>query len=168
MLYLPSGHMDAVPVVDPDAHAYPATHAPLHDAVESLDTDPNLPPGHSLQLPAPCTLYVPGKHLVCVGTVEPGGQLYPAVQLPEQLGVDWPVKPYRPASHIPEHDASVSPLVTPYWPASHGPAQEAVDRPSASPYKPAAHWVHDPAPAVLNVPRGHIDAVAFVDPTGHS
>jgi hypothetical protein len=114
VLYIPSGHMDAVPLVDPDAHAYPATHAPLHDAVVNLDTEPNLPPGHSLQLPAPCTLYVPGKHFVCVGTVDPGGQLNPAAQIPEQLDAVCPVKPYRPASQGPVHNASTTPLDDPY------------------------------------------------------
>ena len=114
VLYVPSGQMDAVPFVDPGAHAYPATHPPLHDAAVSLDTDPNLPPGHSLHAPAPCTLYVPAKHFVCVGTVDPGGQLNPALHAPEQLDDVWPVKPYRPASHGPVHTKSVKPIDEPY------------------------------------------------------
>jgi hypothetical protein len=113
MLYVPSGHMDAVPLVDPDAHAYPATHAPLHEAVVSLDTDPNLPPGQSLQAPAPCPLYVPGKHFE-VATTVPFAHEYPAVQGPEQLDEVIPDDdPYRPASHCPVHASVDNPLVDP-------------------------------------------------------
>ncbi len=98
-LYDPSGHIDAVALTDPAAHAYPAWQAPVQAAVVNLGSDPNLPAGQSVHDSAPLKLYVPAEHLA-VGNRLPAGQLYPAVQGPVQLDDVWPAdKPYLPAAH---------------------------------------------------------------------
>ena len=42
-LYWPALHTEAVELVDPATHAYPAVHSPLHDALVSPDVAPNVP-----------------------------------------------------------------------------------------------------------------------------
>ncbi len=56
------------------------------------------------------------------------------------------------------------------YPAVHRPLQSVVFRPSvvALNHVPAGQLLHDPAPATLNVPGGHTDAVALVDPAAHA
>ena len=99
-LYEPSGHIDAVALVDPAAHAYPAWQGPVHTAVVNLGSDPYLPAGQSEQDPAPLKLYVPAKHLLKSETGDPVGQLYPAVHGPVQFNDVRPADdPYLPAAH---------------------------------------------------------------------
>jgi hypothetical protein len=89
--YLPAGHTDAVALVDPAAHAYPAAQLPLHAAddrpatapyrpaahaaVHAADVSPvpspNRPAGHSTHSPAPDRLYRPTPHMVAVALVDP-------------------------------------------------------------------------------------------------
>ena len=85
-LYDPSGHINAVALVDPAAHAYPAWQDPVHCELDVLLFEPNLPAGQSVQDPPPLKLYVPAKHFA-VGTRVPAGQLYPAVHGPLQFAV---------------------------------------------------------------------------------
>ena len=69
-------------------------------------------------------------HTDAIGDVDPGGQAYPALQLPLQLAV-------------------VSPAVAPYEPAAQGPLQPGVARPLSLPYVPMGQLVHAPAPPTL-------------------
>ena len=71
VLYVPSGQMDALALVEPATQAYPGKHAPLHKAVVNRGADPNLPPGHALQIAAPWTLNVPAKHFDDVAAIVP-------------------------------------------------------------------------------------------------
>ncbi len=73
-LNFPSGHSDAVALVDPEAQAYPAAQSPLHVAELSQRVPPNLPSGHELQEPAPLKLYVPKSQAIMVALLLPGGQ----------------------------------------------------------------------------------------------
>ena len=77
--------------------------------------------------------------------VDPAGHAYPAVQLPEQAGVDRPgTLPNRPAGHCPLHAAVVMP--------------------DTAPYCPALQLVQLLAPTRLYVPAGHAAGVADTDP----
>ena len=49
---------------------------------------PYWPEGHAKHTTAPPRLYLPAEHVTAVDDVDPGGHTYPAVQLPEQPGVD--------------------------------------------------------------------------------
>ena len=146
-LYWPAGHTTAVEVVDPDAHAYLALHAPLHADVVKPVVFPNLPAAHAMHDPEPVVLYCPVAHIAAVELVDPAGQAYPAVQGPVQAAVNkLLLNPYLPASHGPLHVDTVRPLVLPKYPTAH-----------------ALH-VDDPTP--LHCPAGHTFAVAFFDPDG--
>jgi hypothetical protein len=61
-LYVPSGHIAAVALMEPTAHAYPAEHAPEHASVIKLASDPYLPPGHGVQDPVLASRYAPDTH----------------------------------------------------------------------------------------------------------
>ena len=74
-LYDPSGQIDAVALVDPAAHAYPAWQGPVHTADVNRWVDPYLPARQSTQDPAPLKLNDPAKHFEAVATTEPAGQL---------------------------------------------------------------------------------------------
>jgi hypothetical protein len=45
VLYVPGVHRTAVPFVDPEGHAYPSVHCPLHAAELRLVVDPKVPAG---------------------------------------------------------------------------------------------------------------------------
>ena len=45
-LKAPGGHCNAVLIVLPAGHAYPAVQLPEHDGVHGPDMAPNVPPGH--------------------------------------------------------------------------------------------------------------------------
>jgi hypothetical protein len=109
-LYVPGLHNEAVALVDPVEHECPAAHGPSHvDAVapgpapyrpasqgplqaevDSPAVAPNAPGGHSVQAPAPLTLYVPGLHRTATALVLLAGQAYPAVHSPLQAAVGNP------------------------------------------------------------------------------
>jgi hypothetical protein len=92
--YRPGGHMDAVALVDPATHAYPAvqlavqldtdrpdtdpyrpaSHGPLQAAVDMAVVAPNSPALQLVQAPAPTRLYDPTGHVTAVATVDAGGQ----------------------------------------------------------------------------------------------
>ena len=92
--YRPGGHMDAVALVDPATHAYPAvqlaiqldtdrpdtdpyrpaSQGPLHAAVDMAVVAPNSPALQLVQAPAPTRLYDPTGHVTAVATVDAGGQ----------------------------------------------------------------------------------------------
>ena len=80
-----------------------------------------------------------------VAEVDPGGQLYPALQLPE-------------------HEGTVIPDVAPYRPASHSPLHADVFMATIAPNRPATQFVHANCPSSLYVPEEHIEAVATMDP----
>ncbi len=102
-----------------------------------------------MQLAAPTRLYVPGRHARAVGDVEPAAHAYPAL-------------------HWPEHAEDVAPVALPNSPAGQLPLHAALVRPVALPKVPTGQDVHDPAPPVLKVPSGQVEAVAFGDPKGHA
>ena len=149
LLYCPAGHTAAVALVDPAAHAYPATQLPEHPAVPSPAVDPYSPAAHGVHVPDPPTLYLPATQIEAVGLVDPAAHAYPALQFPLHAGV-------------------VRPEVAPYVPAGHAPVHPAVDSPDDAPYRPAAHTLHDPDPLKLYHPAPHTIAVAEVLPAGHA
>jgi hypothetical protein len=108
-----------------------------------------VPAGQAVQAQAPAREYWPaGQAGVGVADVEPAGQAYPAV-------------------HGPLHAAVVRPVVAPYAPGGHASVQLYTVKPVVLPYRPGGQLPHETsAPPVLDVPRGHITAVAFVDPAG--
>ena len=73
-----------------------------------------------------------------------------------------------PALHKPLHDDDPKPLTAPNVPAGHGAVHAADVRPVVSPYRPVLQLVQTPAPPTLNLPSGHIAAVALVDPATHA
>ena len=119
--YLPAGHVEAVGLVDPAAHTYPALQLPEHPGDDRPATDPYRPAAHgavhdatpmfgvapyrpALQLlhtPAPAREYVPAGQLTAVELVDPAGHTYPALQLPEHAATDMAdVDPYRPGAQF--------------------------------------------------------------------
>jgi hypothetical protein len=85
-------HVDAV---SPDAEPYrPASHSPEHKSVVIAAVDPYKPGSQYAQAPVPLVLYCPAAHIDAVAFVDPAGQLYPA-------------------SHGPEHVASMTPADEP-------------------------------------------------------
>ena len=68
---------------EPAGQLYLGAQGPMQVDLVSLFNKPNRPPGQSLQLAAPDTLYVPARHLKEVADVDPAPQLYPAVHGPE-------------------------------------------------------------------------------------
>ena len=98
--------------------------------------------------PDPAVAYCPARHWDAVALVDPEAHAYPAAQLPLQ-------------------DAVVRPVVAPYLPGGHASVQLYTVKPVVLPYRPGGQLPHETsAPPVLDVPRGHITAVAFVDPAG--
>ena len=55
--YLPTGHVAAVAVDDPAAHAYPAVQFPVHVSLGMAAVAPYRPAGHREHDPAPTRLY---------------------------------------------------------------------------------------------------------------
>ena len=97
-LYLPNGHINAVAVVEPAAHAYPAVQLPVQAGVDNPAVLPYKPTAQLVHAPAPLTLNLPTGHMNAVPFVEPLAQAYPAVQLSVQPGVVSPDEmPYTPA-----------------------------------------------------------------------
>ena len=70
-----------------------------------------------------------------------------------------------PALHAPVHALDAEPPV-PNRPASHGPWHVLVLAPAAEPNRPGSHGEQDDDPTPENVPAGHCDTVAVVDPAG--
>jgi len=73
-LYVPAAQTMAKGVADPAGHAYPAAQIPVQYAVVQLGSEPYKPAGQAVQVLAPCSLYVPGKHMTDVALVLPSGQ----------------------------------------------------------------------------------------------
>ena len=149
LLNHPDGHVDAVRLVEPAAHAYPAAQLPLHVSSTASDALPNRPAGHGRHAPAPPNAYWPATHGTAVPLVEPSGHAYPAL-------------------HAPEHDDEVRPETAPNRPLGHGPLHDAVAVTAVVPYRPAAHAEQFPAPAREYCPGGHGSDVPFVDPLGQA
>ena len=147
--YLPAAHIDAVALVDPAAHAYPAAQLPLHTGDDRPGTAPYRPAAHKMHDAAPTSEYLPAAHKDAVALVDPAAHAYPAVQLPLHAGDERPgTAPYRPAAHAAVHAADVSRV--PF------------------PNRPAGQSTHCPAPDRLYRPTPHIAAVAVVDPATHA
>jgi hypothetical protein len=148
-LYVPGRQIDAVALMDPTAHAYPAEQLPLHAADDRPGSAPYRPAAHSVHDVAPASEYLPAAHKDAVALVDPAAHSYPAVQLPLHAGDDRPgTAPYRPAAHAAVHAADVSRV--PF------------------PNRPAGQSTHCPAPDRLYWPTPHIAAVAVVDPATHA
>jgi hypothetical protein len=79
----------------------PGAQAPLHAAVASPVTFPNLPTGQAF----------------AAGNVAPARQKNPASHGPEHADVVAPARPHRPASQSPVHEARPVALLN--WPAGH-------------------------------------------------
>jgi hypothetical protein len=62
---------------------------------------------------AAARLYLPAMHVVWVADVDPVGQAYPAVQLPEHAGLVDPPVPNVPAGHAATHVPAVWPPRSP-------------------------------------------------------
>lgn len=148
-LYVPAGHMDAVALVDPAAQAKPGAHAPVQLADVRPVVLPNRPAPHALQRPAPPGEKVPAAQMSDVDVVDPAGHAYPGAHAPVQL-------------------EDTRPLLLPKRPAGHSPEHVDVFRPAAAPKVPLGHRLQAAAPARLNLPTGHTNAVALVDPKGHA
>jgi hypothetical protein len=93
-LYVPAGHWDWAPDVDPAGQAYPAVHGPEQVVEVRPGADPNRPAGHRplhaavvepgvvpycpgtqlVHAPAPCRLYVPAGHTAGVADRDPATQ----------------------------------------------------------------------------------------------
>jgi len=82
-LYVPAGHTDAVRLVDPATHAYPALQFPLQLADVRPADAPYRPALQTVHKPAPGKLYCPAPQIDAVEFVDPAGHAYPALQLPE-------------------------------------------------------------------------------------
>lgn len=87
-LYRPAGHTTCSADVDPGGHAYPALQLPEQLGEVNADVAPCTPSGHTEHVLAPAKLKVPGPQRTAVELEEPAGQMYPALQFPEQAGVD--------------------------------------------------------------------------------
>ncbi len=133
LAYLPAGQADAVLLVEPATHAYPAAQDPLHALDVSPEVLPNLPPGHAL---------------VHVGDTIPGVDPY----RPAGQGVHDPApstSPNRPAGHT-VHAAAPARL---NCPAGHAracvaPAEHACPSGHTVPLvQPVAASTAPPAPA---------------------
>jgi hypothetical protein len=61
-LNVPAEHINAVGVVDPGTHAYPALQFPEHIADVSPAMDPNRPAGHCVHNDTAPRLNLPGVH----------------------------------------------------------------------------------------------------------
>ncbi len=148
-LYVPGRQIDAVALMDPTAHAYPAEQLPLHAGEARPGAAPYRPAAHNVHDAAPARLYLPAAQTDAVALVDPAAQACPAVQLPLHVGDDRPgTAPYRPAAHAAVHAADVSPV--PF------------------PNRPGGQSTHSPAPDRLYWPTPHIDAVGLVDPAAHA
>jgi hypothetical protein len=138
-----------VELVDPAGHAYPAVQFPEHAAVVSPDDDPKVPAGHGAVHDAdgkPAVApYSPALQLV--QAEDPSGANCPA-------GHNTALEFTDPAGHA--------------YPSRHLPLHDEVDIPTEEPNCPPGHRPHCPAPTKLNVPIGHSNAVAFVDPSRHA
>ena len=91
--YVPAGQTDAVALVDPAAHAYPAVQFPVHDDAARPDDDPYRPASQGplqaeefkavdapylpllqlVQVLAPTRLYCPGAQATAVLLADPAG-----------------------------------------------------------------------------------------------
>ena len=71
--YCPTAQLDAVPLVDPAGHAYPAVQPPEHADEDRPVVSPYLPRGHDVHEEAPLREYVPVAHTMSVGVVDPPG-----------------------------------------------------------------------------------------------
>ena len=123
VLYMPTGHSTAVPLLDPAGHAYPARHSKVQTLVRPL---PPLyvPAGQSLQAPAPASAYLPAGHFFNVPDVDPAGHSYPAEHDPEHSAVERiVVDPYCPGGH----NVQVAAAAREYCPAGHTLAVELYD-----------------------------------------
>jgi hypothetical protein len=100
-----------------------------------------------------------------VAFVDPAGQAYPALHVPEHDAVVVPgALLYKPAAHT-THDCEAG---REKYPGAQLPLHNGVDRAVAAPYTPAGQSVQDPAPDKLYRPAAHSMAVAFKDPAGHA
>ncbi len=141
--YCPTAQLDAVPLVDPAGHAYPAVQPPEHADEDRPVVSPYLPLGHDVHEEAPLREYVPVAHTMSVGVVDPPGHAYPAVQLPEHSDDARPdVAPYLPPGQAVHEDAPANE----YCPVTQAPEHAEVDSPVLEPKVPARQLVHAAAP----------------------
>ena len=126
----------------------PGLHSPLHSAVGIAGAAPYCPARQTAHTADPARLYRPAGHVVAVLEFEPAGQVYPAVQLPLQLGdgiaVVLPNVPAGPGVQLSEPNVVYVPagqgdavaFVVPAghrYPATHGPVHVDVVRPVVEP-----------------------------------
>ena len=142
----PSHDDDVAPVLVPYR---PASHAPLHAALDSAVVFPKRPAGHGAHAAAPPALYVPTAHGTAESLTEPAGHAYPGAHGPLQSSV-------------------VTPVALPYLPAGHTSVHNGVVMPAVVPYRPSEQRLQVLPPPTLNCPGGHNDGVEFVDPGGHA
>ncbi len=169
-LYVPGPHKSAEALVEPAGHANPGAQLPLQAADVRPAIDPNEPPGHCAQVPAPPTLNVPGGHIMAVALVDPATHAYPAAQLPLHAAEVKPVTdpnvpagqgvqaPRPPALNKPMGHTEAAAVVDPStqkYPAEQLPLHAAVVNPVTDPYLPAGHTVQDPKPPPLYLPGLH-------------
>ncbi len=84
-----------------------------------MEASPYRPAAHGVHDAAPGRLYVPAGHDTWVGDVDPGGHMYPAVQLPEHAGV----RRAAASPNVPPGQGghTAAPPVL-YWPGAQGAA----------------------------------------------
>jgi hypothetical protein len=182
-LYRPTEHMEAVALVDPRGHMYPAAQAPLQAEVFSPTTEVlnQVPAGHAVHAGAAARLYWPAGHRA--GAVDPAGQAYPAGQAPAHVDNDKPMmslkvppahstqaaapaKLYRPAGQM-KAVALVDPTGHAY-PAVQLPLHKEEFNPTTEGLNqlPPGHTVHTAAADKLYWPAGH--RVALMVPAGQA
>ncbi len=98
VLYRPTGHTDAVALVDPVGQAYPAAHGPAHVDPAAPAEAPKRPAGHGVQAAAPAPLYVPGGHSPLHTAADSLPRPRTAPKVPPGHGThgSFPEGPYRP------------------------------------------------------------------------
>jgi hypothetical protein len=72
-------------------HVNPARQSPLHSALGSAVTLPNLPAGHDTHTVELAVLYFPAGHTTDVALVDPAAHVYPARHGPEHVDTTRPV-----------------------------------------------------------------------------
>ncbi len=159
-VYFPAGQTEAVAVVEPAAHAYPALHAPLQEDDAMPVVDPKRPEAHEVHAVSPPPLYFPAGHSVWAEGV---AHEYPAAQATHDADDDCPeLLLIFPGPHV-----GLVPSPGQYVPATHAAvvhADDAVAR-TLTVQRPAAQSVQDAAPALDQVPKGQSTSMVRINRT---
>jgi hypothetical protein len=166
--YCPAWHSNAVALVDPAGHTYPAVQGPVHvDTVRPVP-DPKKPasqgPVHVDTVMPVDDPYRPAGHCPLQADVV-AATVVPKVPSGHTVQAAAPASAYCPATHC---TAVLFVLPAGHaFPAVQFPEHAAVVMFVDEPKVPPGHNVHEGAPCALYCPLGHTDVVALVEPAGH-